>query len=502
MNIHEKGKPGNPVLPGLELQHNYADLPSDFYASIQPNPVKNPELVRLNTALANELGLDSAKLDATSAALVFSGSALPKGAKYLAMAYAGHQFGNFVPQLGDGRAALLGEVRDRSGRLIDIHLKGSGRTPFSRGGDGRAAIGPVVREYVVSEAMHALGIPTTRTLAITTTGEQVYRETALAGAVLARTAASHVRIGTFQFFAARGDTQSIKILADFAISRHYPVLAEKPAPYLALLEEVIERQAALVASWMQIGFIHGVMNTDNMTISGETIDYGPCAFMDHYDHNQVYSSIDRNGRYAYSAQAGIAQWNLARLAETLLPILDEDEARAMEMANKAIDGFPPVFLKFWKSGMAKKLGLSPEQDNDGLVRQLLSLMQKHNTDFTNTFRQLSTALIDGEMAQSLQSDFNQDPDFKNWFDLWKTAVIKAGKPEQASTEMLAVNPLYIPRNHLVEEAISRAQSDGDYSAMDTLIEVVTRPFDEQSGRERFAIPPRPEERVLQTFCGT
>jgi uncharacterized protein YdiU (UPF0061 family) len=491
-----------PQLPGLTLENSYAALPPVFHAMIAANPVSEPKLVRLNEALARDIGLDLSRLDHQMAAQVFSGSSLPKDSKYLAMAYAGHQFGNFVPQLGDGRAALLGEVKDASGRKLDIHLKGSGRTPYSRGGDGRAAIGPVVREYVISEAMHALGIPTTRSLAITTTGEPVYREEPLHGAVLARLASSHIRVGTFQYFAAKGDNNALKVLADYAIARHYPELTGSAEPYLAFLESVIDRQATLIAKWMHVGFIHGVMNTDNMTVSGETIDYGPCAFMDHYNHDQVYSSIDRHGRYAFSAQAGIAQWNLARLAETLVPLLDANEDKAIEKATEAVNGFSQIFIAHWKTGMARKIGLASMDDNENMARRLLSLMQKHHTDFTNTFRRLSTAMLKDSAAAELAADFNNDPDFFAWLDQWKKGLGPASGWKKISDAMLAVNPLYIPRNHLVEEVIVAAETAANFGPMDKLLDAVSRPFEPQPGLERYTKPPLPEERVLQTFCGT
>ena len=372
---------------GGQFDNSYARLPPRFYARLPPTPVRSPSTVKVNYPLAEELGLEAMRLESAGGAAVLSGNLVPEWADPLAMAYAGHQFGHFVPQLGDGRAILLGEIIGPDGTRRDLQLKGAGRTPFSRRGDGRAALGPVLREYIISEAMHALGIPTTRSLAVVTTGEPVVRETVLPGAVLTRVAASHLRIGTFEYFAAQGDHEALTILAEYAIARHYPALQARPTPSLALLAAVREAHAALMARWMQVGFIHGVMNTDNMTISGETIDYGPCAFMDAYDPAAVFSSIDHYGRYAFGNQPRIAYWNLARFADTLLPLLDDNHDKAIAMAADTINQFPASFERYWREGMRRKLGLVSEQPDDaGLIDALLALMQEHTLTFRVNFR--------------------------------------------------------------------------------------------------------------------
>src|SRR5271170_6460712 len=381
--------------PIAVFSNSYAWLPERFFVGLAPTPATKPRLIKFNESLASELGVDTRGLEPEELAAVFAGNVIPPGAEPIAMAYAGHQFGNFVPQLGDGRAILLGEVVDRNGERRDIQLKGAGRTPFSRRGDGRAALGPVLREYLISEAMHALGIPTTRALAAVSTGEPVYRDQELPGAVFARVASSHVRVGTFQYFAARGDVEAVKRLADYVVDRHDPGAAEAERPYLALLQTVVERQARLIARWMNVGFIHGVMNTDNTALSGETIDFGPCAFMDAYDPATVFSAIDEFGRYAYGNQPAIAQWNLARFAETLLPILDRESERAVELASEAVSAFAERFQAHWTAGMAEKLGISSAEDGDlDLVRAWLAAMHENGADFTLTFRQLCDAAVD------------------------------------------------------------------------------------------------------------
>jgi serine/tyrosine/threonine adenylyltransferase len=418
------------------------------------------------------------------------------------MAYAGHQFGQFVPQLGDGRTILIGEVRDRAGVLRDIQLKGAGRTPYSRGGDGRAALGPVLREYVMSEAMAALGIPSTRALAAVSTGQTVLREEPLPGAILTRIAASHVRVGTFQYFAARDDYDAVRTLADYVIGRHYPDLKSAAAPYLELLNAVMRRQASLVARWLHVGFIHGVMNTDNTAVSGETIDFGPCAFMDGYDANKVFSSIDRHGRYAYSSQPSIAQWNLARLAETLLPLIDANEGRAVELATESISAFGAEMDQHWLQGMRAKLGLSTADPRDlELAQRLLAIMQRTEADFTQTFRTLSSL---AESTEPLKVDgLGEDPQFLAWLDDWRSRCAIESLPAAArAIAMRAVNPKYIPRNHRIEELITAAVERQDFSLFDALLSVLARPFDEQPEAEAYAAPPRPEQRVTQTFCGT
>jgi uncharacterized protein YdiU (UPF0061 family) len=450
--------------------------------------------VKFNFPLAEELGLEAKQLESDVGAAFFSGNRVPDGAEPLAMAYAGHQFGHFVPQLGDGRAILLGEIIGRDGKRRDLHLKGAGQTPFSRRGDGRAALGPVLREYIISEAMHALGIPTTRSLAAVTTGEPVFRETVLPGAVLARVAASHLRIGTFEYFAARGDEEALKMLVEYAINRHYPAQQATSIPALALLEAVCESQASLIARWMQVGFIHGVMNTDNMTISGETLDYGPCAFMDEYDPATVFSSIDHHGRYAFGNQPRIAQWNLARLADTLLPLLDDNRNKAIELAEDTINQFPAHFERYWRVGMRRKLGLVSEQPEDaGLIDALLTLMQEHAADYTNTFR-LLCAVAEGDAAP---------PGYETWVTRWQSRLGQEPHTRSAAaTLMRANNPAFIPRNHRVEAVLSAAAALEDFAPMETLLAVLAKPFDHQPEHAEYSNPPAPNERISQTFCGT
>jgi uncharacterized protein YdiU (UPF0061 family) len=420
------------------------------------------------------------------------------------MAYAGHQFGHFVPQLGDGRAILLGEVIDKDGVRRDIQLKGSGPTPFSRRGDGRAALGPVLREYIVSEAMAALGIPTTRSLSATITGEHVMRETALPGAVLTRVASSHIRVGTFQYFAARGDTEGVRRLADHVIARHYPGLADAGLPYHGLLEGVIARQADLVARWLLVGFIHGVMNTDNTSISGETIDYGPCAFMDHYDPAAVFSSIDEQGRYAYANQPRIALWNLTRLAECLLPLLSDDKDKAIEQAQAILAEFPERFTAAYRSGLRQKIGLFTAQDgDDALVQDLLDAMAKNQADFTLTFRRLSDAAEDVARDSDVRQLFTEPAAFDEWAARWRQRL--DGEPQTAAERaavMRSVNPVFIPRNHRIEAVIQAAINRDDFAPFEELLAVLSRPFEEQQAFADYANPPEPHQRVLKTFCGT
>jgi len=483
------------------FSNSFAELPARFFARQAPTPVPGPRLVKFNDALAETLGLDRAAIETLGTAEIFAGNVLPAGADPIAMAYAGHQFGNFVPQLVDGRAILLGEVIDRDGTRRDIQLKGAGRTRFSRGGDGRAALGPVLREYLLSEAMHALGIPTTRALAAVTTGEEVWRETALPGAVLTRIAASNIRVGTFQYFAARGDVEAITILADYVIGRHYPGLRETANPYLALLRAVGDRQAALITQWMNVGFIHGVMNTDNMAISGETIDFGPCAFMDAYDPATVFSSIDQFGRYAYANQPIIAQWNLARFAETLLPLLDAEQDKAIELANDIILGFSGVFEKLQLAGMRRKLGVHTAEDWDAtLVQDLLALLKDNAVDFTLFFRRLSEH---GPADPALQALFTPPDSLTPWAERWAERLTREPmEPELRRQAMLGVNPAYIPRNHLVEAALAASVERSDFGPFETLLKVLSRPFAEQPGQAEYAAPPPPSERAYRTFCGT
>jgi serine/tyrosine/threonine adenylyltransferase len=486
------------------FDNSYARLPEHFFARVSPTPVAAPSLVRVNQELASELGLDPDWLAGPDGIAKLSGNQLPDGAEPIAMAYAGHQFGQFMPQLGDGRAILLGEIIGRDGVRRDIQLKGSGRTPFSRRGDGRAALGPVLREHIVSEAMAALGIPTTRALAAVTTGEPVMREELLPGAILTRVAASHIRIGTFQYFAARNDTEALRRLADHVIARHYPELAGAENSYLALLEAVIARQAELVGKWMLVGFIHGVMNTDNMSISGETIDYGPCAFMDAYHPLTVFSSIDHHSRYAYANQPGIAQWNLARLAETLLPLLAEDTERAVSLAQEALTRFPERFEAPFHAGLARKLGLASGREGDvTLARDLLSLMAANQADFTLTFRLLGEAAADLEGEATFRALFADYASVDGWLARWRQRLSEEpGDGDVRRSAMHAVNPMYIPRNHRVEGMIEAATQRQDYAPFDALLTVLRTPYQNQPEFAHYALSPQPEERVRQTFCGT
>lgn len=446
-------------------------------------PVAEPRLLALNESLAAELGLDSEWLRSPDGLRFLVGNRVPDGADPVAQAYAGHQFGGYVPRLGDGRALLLGEVVDADGRRRDLHLKGSGPTPFARGGDGLAAVGPMLREYLVSEAMHALGIPTTRSLAVVATGRPVQRETLLPGAVLCRVASSHLRVGSFQYAAISGNVDLLRRLADHAIARHHPRAAEAEQPYLALLEEVIAVQAALVAQWMLVGFVHGVMNTDNMTISGETIDYGPCAFMEAYDPATVFSSIDFWGRYAYGNQPAIAEWNLGAFAEALLPLLGEDREQAVAVAVETLRGFRPRYDAAWSAGMQAKLGLS--NDADALISELLELLERNRVDYTSFFRGLSRAA---------RGEANDRPALDDWLARWRALGPDADAMDRA-------NPLYIPRNHLVEEALSAA-TDGDLAPLEQFLDVLAAPYRERPGFERYTEPAPEDFGAYQTFCGT
>jgi uncharacterized protein YdiU (UPF0061 family) len=484
------------------FQNTYAALPDNFFARVAPTPVSAPRLIKLNRPLAVQLGLDPDVLETAEGAEILAGKTVPAGADPIAMAYAGHQFGNFVPQLGDGRAILLGEVIDRDGIRRDIQLKGSGPTPFSRRGDGRAALGPVLREYIVSEAMFALHIPTTRSLAAVITGEHVLRETALPGAVLTRVASSHIRVGTFQYFAARRDTEALRRLADHVIARHYPELSGTERPYHALLAGVVARQANLVARWLLVGFIHGVMNTDNSSVSGETIDYGPCAFMDTYNPSQVFSSIDEMGRYAYANQPRIAQWNATRLAECLLPLFGDDKDKAVAEAQEILGAFPEIFSTAYQAGLRRKVGLFTARDGDeALIQDLLDAMARNQADFTLTFRKLGEAA--GGDASDARAQFIDPAAFDEWAGRWRERT--ALEPQSASERqaaMHAVNPLFIPRNHRVEAVIQAAVNNDDYAPFEELVKVLAKPFDDQAGYAAYAEPPLPDQRVLQTFCGT
>jgi uncharacterized protein YdiU (UPF0061 family) len=487
----------------LGLENTYSALPSRFYARVAPVPVRTPQLTVFNSRLAEELGFDPALVE-PEAATWFSGNQTPEDADPIALAYAGHQFGGFVPQLGDGRAILLGERVARDGVRRDIQLKGSGRTPFSRNGDGRAALGPMLREYLISEAMHALGIPTTRSLAVVTTGEQVVREDLLPGAVLTRVAASHIRVGTFEYFAARDDREAVSQLLGYVITRHYPQARGADVPAQAVLEAVAQRQAALIADWMSVGFIHGVMNTDNMAISGETIDYGPCAFMDHYDPNTVFSSIDHGGRYAYGNQPAIAQWNIARFAETLLPLIDVDTGRAVELATTIVRDFMPVFDAQLLARMRRKIGLVSEQESDvELISTLLAAMKSGGADFTLTFRRLARSVDEPADDGPLLELFEPSSGIADWLRRWRERL--AGEPQNAAeraARMRRVNPAFIPRNHRVEAALETASTHGDLGPFHQLLKILEHPYDDQPGSSEFEQPPAPGERVLRTFCGT
>jgi len=494
--------PNNTATARFAFDNTYAREPEGFYVPWNAVQVTRPVLVKLNHELAEELGLDAAAFDSDYGARIFAGNEIPEGAVPLAQAYAGHQFGGFSPQLGDGRALLLGEVIDRHGRRRDIQLKGSGPTPFSRNGDGRAALGPVLREYLIGEAMHALGIPTTRALAAVTTGERIYRETALPGAVLTRVAASHIRVGTFQLFAARGEQDKVRRLADYVIARHYPELRDQANPYIALLESVCDRQAALIARWMHIGFIHGVMNTDNMAIAGETIDYGPCAFMDQYDPATVFSSIDARGRYAYGNQPSIAQWNLARLAETLLPLIDADSKRAIARATEVINAFPQRYERHWLTGMRAKLGLVSEDEADlNLANSFLTALESNKVDYTSAFRYLADAVLGAE--EKIRALFADPSAYDLWSGHWRARLAREEvTPAERMRIMQRANPAFIARNHRVEEALSAAVERGDYAPFETLLKILARPYDDQPEFAAFAEPAPDGQGCYRTFCGT
>ena len=486
----------------IPFDNTYARLPERFFTVTRPTPVRSPRLVRLNRPLALHLGLDADALAGAAGAEIFSGNRIAEGSEPISQAYAGHQFGTFVPRLGDGRAILLGEVVDRAGIRRDVQLKGAGRTPWSRGGDGRAAVGPVLREYVVSEAMAALGVPTTRSLAVVTTGEVVVREELLPGAVLTRVASSHIRVGTFEYFTSRRDIDGVRILADYVIARHYPDAARAERPYRALLDAVIRAQAELIASWLLIGFIHGVMNTDNMSVAGETIDYGPCAFMDEYDPNTVFSSIDRYGRYAYGNQPAIGGWNVSRFAETLLPLLGDDADAAVAEANEALSGYAPAFDRAYLAGLRRKLGLFSEDEGDmPLAQDFLALMHASRADFTLTFRRLADAAV-GDGA-ALRASCGDGAAYEQWEQRWRRRLEQEQiDPAERREAMRRVNPAFIPRNHRVEAVIRAAVDEGDFAPFEELTAVLAQPYDDQPERAHYAEPPREQERVLQTFCGT
>ena len=494
----------------ITFTNRYAMLGDKFYVKTRPTSVADPALIKFNQSLAQEMGLATVDMDEQAITSLFAGNAVPKGAEPLAMVYAGHQFGNFVPQLGDGRALLLGDLVSPDGVSGDIHLKGSGQTAYSRNGDGRAALGPVLREYLVSEAMAKLGVPTTRALAAVTTGEQVVREQMLPGGIITRLATSFVRVGTFQYFSARNDLDAVRQLADYVIERNYPALSGMEQPYAALLQAVVDRQTALIAKWMQLGFIHGVMNTDNVSIAGETIDYGPCAFMDAYAHDRVYSYIDRNGRYAYHNQPAIGLWNLTRLAETLLPLLAENTDAAVEIAQDILKTYQPTYDHAWLAGMRAKCGLTTDvdaaesADDRTLIEALFNTMADNHADFTLLFFHLSQ--LDARVSDK-DNDCRRlfdDPDrFDAWAVQWRERLSKEKQDDAArQANMRTVNPVYIPRNHQIEAAIRAAEDQGDLSVFHDLHEVLQNPFTQQAGKDRYTLPPEPDEEVKQTFCGT
>jgi uncharacterized protein YdiU (UPF0061 family) len=480
---------------GWNLDNSYARLPKSLFSSINPTPVRSPKLIILNNQLATSLGLNVKALQSEDGVAVLAGNQIPEGALPLAQAYAGHQFGHFN-MLGDGRAVLLGEQIPSQGERLDIQLKGSGRTPYSRGGDGRATLGPMLREYIISEAMHALGIPTTRSLAVVTTGESVIRETELPGAILTRVAASHLRVGTFQYVAKWGTVEELRILADYTLKRHFPDVEADGSRYLSLLQEVIKRQAELIAKWQLVGFIHGVMNTDNMTISGETIDYGPCAFMDEYDPATVFSSIDIQGRYAYGNQPYIGGWNLARFAETLLPLLHVNQEQAVKLAEDAISDFSELYHSNWLAGMRAKLGLFNEDTQDeALINGLLSMMKKYRADYTNTFRALTFDTPEDTVLFGT-------PEFAQWHELWQARLGRQQESKASLNQLMRnSNPALIPRNHRVEAALEAAVEQGDYSVMERLLDVLSNPYAHSTEQAEYSTLPE-STTPYQTFCGT
>ncbi len=474
---------------GWNFDNSYALLPQEMFTDSSPMPVRDPEVVIFNQVLAQQMGLKADVLESKTGAAIFGGRLIPEGARSIAQAYAGHQFGHFT-MLGDGRAVLLGEHLTPEGQRLDVQLKGSGRTVYSRGGDGRATLGPMLREYVISEAMHALGIPTTRSLAVVTTGKAVQREEPLPGAVLTRIAASHIRVGTFEYAARLENPEPLRALAEHTRQRHFSDLSDSFTPHIDMLRAIIDRQASLIARWLQVGFVHGVMNTDNMALSGETIDYGPCAFLDAYDTHTVFSSIDHQGRYAFGNQPQIAQWNLARLAETLLPLLDNDPDVALSLAKDAIEEFPSRFRTHWLAGMRAKLGLFDEQDDDEkLIGDLLSLMQEHEADFTNTFRALDPAACLEER-------------FSGWHERWKVRLAQQSQSTaEAMKRIRASSPAVIPRNHKVEEALEAAVNRGDFGPIKTLLQILSDPYADNPEAEAYRVP-SPLGKGYQTFCGT
>ncbi|HHZ84734.1 MAG TPA: YdiU family protein [Gammaproteobacteria bacterium] len=484
------------------FDNSYQNLPQDFFERINPVPVKDPQLIIFNNDLGRSLGIDQ-KINKKELANIFSGNEILKGSSPIALAYAGHQFGNFVNQLGDGRAVLLGEVSTPNQERFDMQLKGSGQTRFSRQGDGRSPLGPVIREYVVSEAMNALGIPSTRSLAAVTTGEKVFREVILPGGILTRIAKSHIRVGTFEYFATQKNTENLKTLADYTIKRHFLSLKDVANPYLSLLEIVSERQIELISKWMGVGFIHGVMNTDNTSIVGETIDYGPCAFMDEYNPSTVFSSIDAHGRYAFGNQPLIAQWNMACFANSLLGLIDKDTEKATSKAQKVINNFPNKMSEAVMSVMCKKIGLdSTKTNSQEALTKLLRIMLDNKSDYTLTFRYLSE-IIKGKRDSSFKQQFLEHNQISNWLKEWKELIKDQDlAKKEIVLSMESSNPVFIPRNHLVERAIEAAVENNDFSEMKTLLTILSKPYEEQSKYGEYMKPPKPLEVVHQTFCGT
>ena len=484
------------------FDNSYQNLPQDFFERINPVPVKDPQLIIFNNDLGRSLGIDQ-KINKKELANIFSGNEILKGSSPIALVYAGHQFGNFVNQLGDGRAVLLGEVSTPNQERFDMQLKGSGQTRFSRQGDGRSPLGPVIREYVVSEAMNALGIPSTRSLAAVTTGEKVFREVILPGGILTRIAKSHIRVGTFEYFATQKNTENLKTLADYTIKRHFLSLKDVANPYLSLLEIVSERQIELISKWMGVGFIHGVMNTDNTSIVGETIDYGPCAFMDEYNPSTFFSSIDAQGRYAFGNQPLIAQWNMACFANSLLGLIDKDTEKATSKAQKVINNFPNKMSEAVMSVMCKKIGLdSTKTNSQEALTKLLRIMLDNKSDYTLTFRYLSE-IIKGKRDSSFKQQFLEHNQISNWLKEWKELIKDQDlAKKEIVLSMESSNPVFIPRNHLVERAIEAAVENNDFSEMKTLLTILSKPYEEQSKYGEYMKPPKPQEVVLQTFCGT
>ena len=496
-------KPLLKTKPHIHFDNSYARLPGKFYTRQNPVPVSAPSLIRINHTLAQKLDIDPVWLESDEGISIVAGNKVSDGGEPIATVYAGHQFGGWNPQLGDGRAILLGEVLNKQNERYDFQLKGSGPTPYSRGSDGRAPLGPILREYIVSEAMAAFGIPTTRTLAAATTGDPVYRQGIIPGAILVRIAKSHIRIGTFEFFSFRDDQESLRLLTDHVIQRHYPEAAEQKNPVLAMLDAVIENQAHLIASWQQIGFIHGVMNTDNMLLSGETIDYGPCAFMDEYHPGTVFSSIDRNGRYAYGNQPAIGHWNLRHLAQVLIPLLNKNREKARELAQDSINKYMGLLTKSYQNGMMMKLGLCNVMPDDiKLIEDLLAIMAEEKMDYTLTFRYLSD-LAGDDAREGVGDLITFSERFSFWLERWKKRVVLDAQTSiQRQARMYARNPVFIPRNHLIEEVIQAAVGEGDFNLFHQLVDILTHPFEYKSALKKYALAPRPEQVVNETFCGT